>query len=69
MNRTTCGNITSDVIVNDTSDVTCAEHEGSVNRFAMPWLPWSLWTTAFSLMLTIAIGGNSIVCWIILGEL
>ncbi|XP_037084403.1 tachykinin-like peptides receptor 86C [Pollicipes pollicipes] len=34
----------------------------------MAWLPWAVWMTAFVLMLLVAIGGNIIVCWIILAH-
>ncbi|XP_037084382.1 LOW QUALITY PROTEIN: uncharacterized protein LOC119104768 [Pollicipes pollicipes] len=34
----------------------------------MPWWALLVWSVAFVVMLTIAIGGNSLVCWIILGH-
>ena len=47
--------------------VTC--FDAQVRPLGMAWLPWLVWTVAFCLMLIVAIGGNSVVCWIILGEM
>lgn len=39
-----------------------------VDKYEMIWWAQLAWTTAFSLMLIIAIGGNTIVIWIVIGE-
>ena len=53
----------------------CTEWDGSVQRpvpqsspYYMPWLQQVAWITIFGLMLFVAIVGNALVAWIVLGR-
>ena len=59
------GNVTCQLINDSACAVTGAGSEA--RSFDMPWWASLFWTVAFVVMLAIAIGGNSVVCWIILG--
>lgn len=41
---------------------------GDYDKYEMLWWAQLAWTTAFSLMLIVAIGGNIIVIWIVTGQ-
>ncbi|KAF0303357.1 Tachykinin-like peptides receptor 86C [Amphibalanus amphitrite] len=61
------GNVTCELA----NESACSAGGGAAaegRSFDMPWWASLSWTVAFVVMLAIAIGGNSIVCWIILGH-
>lgn len=38
------------------------------DNLTMPWWAQTAWTLVFTLMITVAIGGNCIVMWIVVGK-
>jgi hypothetical protein len=65
----------SDDPESDDQESNCTEWDGSVQRpvpqsspYYMPWLQQVAWITIFGLMLFVAIVGNALVAWIVLGR-
>lgn len=68
LESTTFQEDTSVSVVNAVANWCLAEITNDRRPYLLAWWQQVLWTLAFGLMLTVAIGGNSLVMWIVCGK-